>query len=137
MIMREIGKAKKIEGYKEIVTYGFHPYKVPMTDARGITKEVEFVATLTETVLDHIACHTCNKYIGKLEEEMSSSIIACKHTNLTENKINERVLTFDCDDCGGTWKGDPDKPYWTPTGTQEYICFECCGDILENESPER
>ena len=131
--MREIGKAKKIEGYKEIVTYGFHPYKVPMTDARGITKEVEFVATLTETVLDHIPCNMCKKYIGKYEEEMAASLIKCKHMNLTENKINERVLTFDCDDCGGSWKGDPDRPFWTPTGEQEYMCFECYEHLIDIE----
>lgn len=131
--MREIGKAKKIEGYKEVVTYGFHPYKVPVTDARGITKEVEFVATLTEMVLDHIPCNICKKYIGKFEEEMASCIVGCKHKNLTENKINERVLTFDCDDCGGSWKGDPDSKYWTPTGEQEYVCFECYEHMLEIE----
>jgi hypothetical protein len=68
---------------------------------------------------------------------MSPCIVACKHINLTETKINERVLTFDCDDCGGHWNGNPENAYWKPTGTQEYMCFECYGDILENESPQR
>lgn len=128
--MRERGKTKKIKGYKEVVTYGNFPYKIPVTDTRGITKEVEFVATLVETVPDHTPCDMCGVYLGNKEIEMAPYMISCKHKNCKENKINERVLTFDCEECGGAWKAKPDQPYWTPHMYQEHICFECYEDMM-------
>ena len=127
--MRETGKTKKIKGYKEVVTYGFHPYKVPITDARGVTKEVEFVATLKETIPEHVPCDTCGKYLGDLEIDMAQFIVSCDHKECKETKINERIMTFDCDDCGKQWNGNPDLPYWTPFKTQEKMCFECLKDM--------
>jgi hypothetical protein len=115
--MREKGKTKKIKGYKEVVTYGNFPYTIPVTDARGITKEVEFVATL-------------GVYLGNKEIEMAPYMISCKHENCKENKMNERVLTFDCEECGGVWPGKADQPYWTPFMHQEHICFECYEDMM-------
>ena len=88
--MREKGKAKKIKGYKEVVTYGNFPYTIPVTDARGITKEVEFVATLVETVPDHTPCDMCGVYLGNKEIEMAPHMISCKHEHCKENKMNER-----------------------------------------------
>ena len=131
--MRETGKTKKIKGYKEVVTYGFHPYTIPITDARGVTKPVEFRATLREMVPDHTPCNLCKKYIGTFEIEMAPHMISCSHLKCQETKINELVMTYDCEDCGGHWKAKPDEPYWTPYKTQEFICFECYGDILEQE----
>ena len=128
-------KTKKIKGYKEVVTEGNFPYKLPITDARGITKEVEFVATLVETVPDHTECKKCKKFLAKAEINMAPDIVNCKHENFTENKINERTLTFDCEECGGSWAAKPDQPYWTPIGEQEYICFECYGDMVTMEQP--
>ena len=128
--MREKGKAKKIKGYREVVTYGFHPYKVPVTDARGITKEVEFVATLKETVPDHTPCDLCGIYLGNLEMDMATTMISCVHEKCEEKKINDLVMQFNCNDCGGEWKGKPGEPYWTPFKTQEHICFECFEDML-------
>lgn len=128
--MREKGKAKKIKGYKEVVTYGNFPYTIPVTDARGITKEVEFVATLVETVPDHTPCGMCGVYLGNKEIEMAPHMISCTHEKCKESKINNRVLTFDCEECGGSWPGKPDQPYWTPYMTQEYICFECYEDMM-------
>ena len=128
--MRETGKTKKIKGYREVVTYGLHPYKVPITDARGITKEVEFVATLKEMVPDHVPCDKCGVYLGDLELEMSKYMISCDHIKCRETKINDLVMTFDCDDCGGHWNAKPDKPYWTPFKTQEHMCFECHEDMM-------
>ena len=135
--MREIGKAKKIVGYKEVVTIGNHPYKLPISDARGKIEQVEFVATLIEVVPDHTPCSICKKYIGKFEESMSPHIISCNHKNYSETKINERTLTYDCPECGGAWPGIPEKPYWSPVNHQDYTCFECYGDMLNNESPQR
>ena len=131
--MRETGKTKKIKGYKEVVTYGFNPYMIPITDARGITKPVEFRATLREMVPEHTPCNGCGKYLADLEMEHADNIISCSHTKCRETKINELTMTFDCDDCGGHWKADPDKPYWTPYKTQENICFECYEDMIELE----
>ncbi len=128
--MREKGKAKKITGYKEVITYGNFPYKIPVTDSRGITKEVEFVATLKETVPDHTPCDKCGVYIGNLEKEMATTMISCDHEHCKENRINELVMSFECEDCGGYWKAKPDEPYWTPFKTQEYICFECYEDMM-------
>ena len=101
--MREKGKSEKQIGYKEIVTKGIHPYKLPITDARGKTEMVEFVATLVELVPDHKPCDMCGKYMGTLELEMSPYIISCKHSNPIETKINERVMKFNCEECGGIW----------------------------------
>jgi hypothetical protein len=128
--MREKGKTKKIKGYKEVVTYGNFPYTIPVTDARGITKEVEFVATLVETVPDHTPCDMCGVYLGNKEIEMAPYMISCKHENCKENKMNERVLTFDCEECGGAWPAKADQPYWTPFMHQEHICFECYEDMM-------
>lgn len=128
--MREKGKAKKIKGYKEVITYGNFPYKIPVTDSRGITKEVEFVATLKETVPDHKKCDMCGIFIGSLEEDMATTMISCDHEKCNEKKINDLVMTFDCDECGGHWNAKPDQPYWTPFKTQEYICFECYEDMM-------
>lgn len=128
-------KTKKSNGYKEVITYGNFPYKLPITDSRGITKEVEFVATLVESVPDHSSCNICKKYISKAEEQMAPSIVSCKHEKFTETKINERVMTYNCEECGGTWPAKPDSPYWTPIGEQEKICFECYGDMLVQENP--
>ena len=131
--MREKGKSEKTKGFKEIVTKGFHPYKLPITDARGKTDMVEFVATLVELVPDHTPCNMCGKYIGKFEEEMTPYIVSCTHEKYTTEKINERIMRYDCSDCGGTWKPKPDSPYWEPVGIQEFICFECYEQMLENE----
>jgi len=128
--MRETGKTKKIKGYTEVITYGFHPYKVPITDARGITKEVEFIATLKEMVPDYTPCNTCGVYLGNLEKEMAPNIISCSHDKFRETKINDLTMTFDCDECGGHWNAKPDQPYWTPFKVQEYICFECYKDMM-------
>ena len=132
--MRETGKAKKIKGYKEQTTYGFHSYKVPITDARGITKDVEFRTKMVEMVPDHTLCDTCKKAISNKELEMAPHIISCKHENCKETKINNLVMKFDCDECGGHWDAKPEEPYWTPYNTQEHLCFECLGDIFEIET---
>ena len=132
--MRETGKAKKIKGYREEVTYGFHTYTVPITDARGITKDVEFRATLKEMVPDYVSCDTCKKSLGDKELQMQQYMISCKHEKCIETKINELVMQFDCDACGGHWNAKPDKPYWTPLNEQEHICFSCFGDIFEIET---
>ena len=123
-------KTKKSNGYKEVITYGNFPYKLPITDSRGITKEVEFVATLKETEPDHTPCDKCGVYIGNLEKEMATTMISCNHEHCKENKINELVMSFECEDCGGYWKAKPNEPYWTPFKTQEYICFECYEDMM-------
>jgi hypothetical protein len=132
--MRETGKTKKIKGYKEIVTYGLHPYKIPITDSHGVTKDVEFRATLKEMVPDHTSCNTCGKYLSKLEVETTPHMISCDHEKCRETKINNLVMTFDCDECGGHWAAKPNEPYWTPYKVQEYLCFECYGDIFEIET---
>tara|TARA_B110000495_G_scaffold109353_1_gene94620 strand:- start:309 stop:722 length:414 start_codon:yes stop_codon:yes gene_type:complete len=131
--MRKQGKSEKNIGYKEIVTKGLHPYKLPITDARGKTTMVEFVATLVELVPDHKPCDSCGKYLGDLEIEMSTCIISCDHKNFIETKINDRVMKYECPDCGGNWGPKPDSPYWEPVGTQEFMCFECYEQILQNE----
>tara|TARA_R110002051_G_scaffold5509_3_gene28319 strand:- start:159 stop:596 length:438 start_codon:yes stop_codon:yes gene_type:complete len=131
--MREKGKAEKTKKFKEIVTKGFHPYKLPITDARGKTDMVEFVATLVELVPDYESCDTCEKYLSDGEVEMSPYIISCNHEKYTTEKINDRIMRYDCSDCGGTWKPKPDSPYWEPIGIQEKICFECVSDIFEVE----
>ena len=131
--MREKGKSDRTSGYKEIVTKGIHPYKLPITDARGKTEMVEFVATLVELVPDHKSCDLCGHYIGDMEIEMSPYIISCNHKKFIETKINDRVMKYDCPDCGGTWGPKPDSPYWEPVGTQELTCFECYEQMLENE----
>lgn len=136
MIMKT--NKQKMNGYKEVVTEGFHHYKLPITDSKGKTDMVDFVATLVEVVPDHKACHTCKKYISKLEEELSPTLVSCKHTKFTEEKINERTIKYDCEECGCSWPGKPNEPYWTPTNEQEYMCLECFGDIIymENQNIE-
>ena len=132
----EKNKSKKLDGYKEVVTEGFFPYKLPITDAKGKTDMVRFVATLVEVVPDHKECHTCKKYISKAEISMAPNIIKCDHKKFTEEKINERVIKYNCEECGGKWPGKPDKPYWIPTYVQEYMCFECYGNTISIENPE-
>jgi hypothetical protein len=128
--MRETGKNKKIKGYKEIITKGYHKYKLPVTNINGKTDMVEFVATLREMVPEHKPCEVCGKYIGKYEEQMASTMISCEHKHLNEQLINKKIMKFECDDCKGTWSPHKDLLYWTPKGTQEYFCFECFGEML-------
>ena len=87
-------KTKKSNGYKEVITYGNFPYKLPITDSRGITKEVEFVATLVESVPDHKECSICKKFLAKAEILMAPNIVNCKHEKFTETKINERTINY-------------------------------------------
>jgi hypothetical protein len=131
--MRETGKTKKIKGYREEVTYGLHPYTVPITDARGVTKPVRFVATLREMVPDHTPCNMCGLFLSTMETEMAPHMISCEHIKCRETKINELTITFDCDDCGGHWEAKSNEPYWTPLKDQEFICFECYEQMLDNE----
>jgi hypothetical protein len=126
-------KTKKTKGYKEVITYGNFPYKLPITDSRGITKEVEFVATLVESVPDHKECNQCKKFLAKDELRMAPHIINCNHHDFTEDKINERAMSYKCEECGGSWPANPKLPYWTPIGTQEYMCFECYGHLIDQE----
>ena len=132
--MRETGKAKKIKGYKEKVTYGFHSYTIPITDARGITKPVKFRAKMIEMVPDHTPCDTCKNWMSDREVEMSPNMISCKHEKCRETKINDLVMKFDCDECGGHWDAKPNEPYWTPFNTQEHICYDCFRNIFETET---
>ena len=57
-------------------------------------------------------------------------MISCDHEHCKENRINDRIMSFECEDCGGYWVAKPDEPYWTPFKTQEYICFECYEDMM-------
>lgn len=133
MIMKT--NKQKMDGYKEIVTEGFNHYKLPITDSKGKTEMVDFVATLVEVVPDHKECSTCKKYISKMEVDLSPTLISCKHKKFTENKINERAISYHCEECGGSWPGRPKEPYWTPVNTQEYMCLECFGHIFDMENP--
>jgi hypothetical protein len=128
--MREIGKNKKIKGYKEIVTEGYNKYKLPITNINGKMEMMEFVATLREMVQEHTPCDICGQFIGKYEKEMASIIIKCQHKHIEEELINKKAMKFKCKDCGGVWTAKPDKPFWTPKGTQEYFCFECLEEML-------
>ena len=128
--MRETGKNKKIKGYKEVVTEGNHKYKLPITNINGKVEMVEFVATMREMVPEHIPCEICGRFIGKYEEQMAPIMVACQHKHIEEELINNKAMRFECKDCGGIWKPKPDKPYWTPKGTQEYFCFECLEEML-------
>lgn len=129
-VMKDIKKQKQVKGYKESVTESNHKYKLPTTNINGKIEMVEFAATLREMVPEHIPCNICGRFIGKYEETMASTMISCKHENIDEELVNHLAMSFHCNDCGGTWRPMKDKPYWTPKGTQEYLCFECFEEML-------
>lgn len=134
--MRETGKTKKIKGYRESITYGFNKYKRPDSYVEGYKRDSQNVATLVEMIPEHTPCNICKKLLSNKEIDMATCMISCDHKDLIKNKINERIMTFECEECGGAWTGKPNDPYWTPAFTQENICFECYGDIYMNEYPE-